>query len=492
LGENESHIAVATNSPNIKVFEISTSNCYILKGHSDIVLSLDTFPKDAYTLISSSKDNTVRVWKFSTTFTDGICYFYGSGHTHSVTAIATPHFQTSFFVSGSEDTTLKIWKIPKQVSSVSLKPDIGIPLTARLTQHAHEKTINSVTISPNDQLIASGSQDKTAKIWSVDELKLLGVIRGHRKGIWCLQFSPVDQVLVTSSADATIKIWALTDYSCLKTFQGHDCSVLKVMFIDRGMQFISSATDGNIKIWNLKNNECVKTIDAHNDKIWALTKSNDENLLITGGSDSLILIWNDVTVKEKEEMAVKQENQVKSEQTLLNLMHKKKWSKALKLAIRLDHPFRALSIIKETLIETNGFNEIDNILLDLREDQLLSLLDYALIWNTNSKHYIVSQCVLKAVFKKIPSKEFIKTPDIKQKIEKLMPYTERHLNRLTRLQQYVTFVDFVWEQIKLPQINTNDLNVSMNSISIDNINENIEDLSGTEYITLNDSDDESD
>jgi len=192
-------------------------------------------------------------------------------------------------------------------------------------------------------------------------------------------------------------------------------------------------------------------------------------------------------VKEKEEVAVKQENQVRSEQTLLNLMQKKKWSKALKLAIRLDHPYRALSIIKETLIETNGLDEMNTILLDLREDQLLTLLDYALIWNTNSKHYIASQCILRAVFEKIPSKELIKTQDFKQKIEKLMPYNERHLNRLTRLQQYVTFVDFVWEKIKLPEVNSSDLNLVMNKISIES--ENVEDINGSQYVTLDDDSD---
>lgn len=73
-----------------------------------------------------------------------------------------------------------------------------------------------MAVSPNDKLVATGSQDKTAKLWNTENCVLLGVFSGHKRGIWCVQFSPVDQVLATSSADGTVKIWDLQDFSCLK------------------------------------------------------------------------------------------------------------------------------------------------------------------------------------------------------------------------------------------------------------------------------------
>lgn len=73
-----------------------------------------------------------------------------------------------------------------------------------------------MAVSPDDKLIATGSQDKLAKLWTCDGFVLLGICRGHQRGVWCVQFSPVDQVLATSSADGTIKLWSLQDYSCLK------------------------------------------------------------------------------------------------------------------------------------------------------------------------------------------------------------------------------------------------------------------------------------
>lgn len=120
-----------------------------------------------------------------------------------------------------------------------------------------------MAIAPNDKLLATGSQDRTAKLWALPQCQLLGIFSGHRRGLWCVQFSPMDQVLATASADGTIKLWALQDFSCLKvscphpqawpppdaishlliptpqTFEGHDASVLKVAFVSRGTQLLS-------------------------------------------------------------------------------------------------------------------------------------------------------------------------------------------------------------------------------------------------------------
>ena len=67
---------------------------------------------------------------------------------------------TSFLVSGSQDLTLKLWPLP---SDLALKKH-QLSLRAEVTEKAHDKDINAIVVSPNDKLIATGSQDKTAKV----------------------------------------------------------------------------------------------------------------------------------------------------------------------------------------------------------------------------------------------------------------------------------------------------------------------------------------
>jgi WD40 repeat protein len=118
--------------------------------------------------------------------------------------------------------------------SLSIRHHGNLPISSS------RQDINSVAVSPNDKLLASGSQDRMAKLWSLGAPgagpALLGVFRGHKRGVWAVCFSPVDQVLASSSADGTAKLWSLQDYSCLKvhgpTYSEHSSfGLISVFFV---------------------------------------------------------------------------------------------------------------------------------------------------------------------------------------------------------------------------------------------------------------------
>ena len=86
IGEGEGHLAVATNSEQVKIFERTTFSCQVLTGHTGIILCLDSCPGEQL-LGTSSKDRSIRVWRIG----EGgqfHCVAMGIGHTHSVGAIA--------------------------------------------------------------------------------------------------------------------------------------------------------------------------------------------------------------------------------------------------------------------------------------------------------------------------------------------------------------------------------------------------------------------
>lgn len=86
LGPGDSHIVVATNSPQLKVFELSTSHCQILYGHTETILALDVFRKGLM-FVSCAKDKSIRVWRMNK---DGrvVCVAQGLGHAHGVGAVS--------------------------------------------------------------------------------------------------------------------------------------------------------------------------------------------------------------------------------------------------------------------------------------------------------------------------------------------------------------------------------------------------------------------
>uniref|UniRef100_A0A8D0CJK8 Transducin beta like 3 n=1 Tax=Scleropages formosus TaxID=113540 RepID=A0A8D0CJK8_SCLFO len=446
LGRKDSHIVVATNSPQLKVFELSTCNCQILYGHTDTVLAVDVFRKGRM-FVSCAKDRTVRVWRMHLESGLVACVAQGSGHVSAIGSIACSRLKENFLVSGSQDCTIKVWELPESFGAGG-QTGIAEQIVARVTEKGHDKDVNSLAISPNDKLVASGSQDRTAKLWSLTNLSLLGVFRGHRRGIWCVQFSPLDQVLASSSADGTVKLWSLQDFSCLKTFEGHDASVLKVIFLSRGMQLLTSGSDGLLKLWTIKTNECVKTLDAHQDKVWGLHTSSKDNMVVTGSVDSSIILWEDVTEKELLEEQVKREDQILKLQELSNLLLEGRYLKALGLAISLDQPHTVLRVIKGIRQGESGHRKVEETITRLRQDQKESVLRYCAVWNTNARSCLDAQVVIQVLLQHESPELLLQYQGVRGILEGLLPYTERHMQRIGRLMQASMFLDYLWQKMR--------------------------------------------
>ena len=91
VGEGESHVAVATNSEEVKVFERESGSCQLLSQHSGVVLSLSS-SLDGKLLATGSKDNTLRLWKIDANTRLFDCIAMGTGHTHAIGAVALSRY----------------------------------------------------------------------------------------------------------------------------------------------------------------------------------------------------------------------------------------------------------------------------------------------------------------------------------------------------------------------------------------------------------------
>ncbi|XP_014472392.1 PREDICTED: transducin beta-like protein 3 [Dinoponera quadriceps] len=443
LGANDTHVALATNSCDIKLYDIASMNCRLLCGHTDIVLALATTQANANLLISSAKDNSVRVWLLDDKMTNVSCIGRAVRHTASVGSIAISQMSTKFFVSISQDSCLKLWELSDELESHVTGQEL--PLNVSHTVLAHPRDINCVTVSPNDRLIATASQDKTAKLWSAEDLQLLGVFHGHRRGVWCVRFSPVDQVLLTTSADCTMKLWSLSELNCLKTLEGHESSVLRGEFLSRGMQLITAGGDGLLKLWNIKTSECVSTFDQHESRIWTLAVTKDQKHIISGGNDSLLVIWRDVTEEKRTQAVKKQEQLAFKEQLLRNLLDSGHLDSALELALQLEQPYRVFKVAEALLKEGN--DHLLNTINALDADFKALLLRYAVTWNTNSRNSHAAQVIISGLMTEIGAGK-LHPSGLSSALEAAIPYTDRHFKRLTKLLQDLHLLTYTTNRMK--------------------------------------------
>ncbi|KAI0931517.1 hypothetical protein AcW1_001095 [Taiwanofungus camphoratus] len=406
-----------------------------------------------------------------------------------------------FMFTGSQDRTIKMWDL-SGVPTTYVGPGEGeeeatVKCKSLTTHKAHDKDINSLDVAPNDRLLVSGSQDRTAKVWEIDyvvtgsgssrsvrgETRLLGTCKGHKRGVWCVRFGRAERVLATGSGDKTVRLWSLDDFSCLKTFEGHTNSVLRVDFVNTGMQMVSSASDGLVKLWNVREEECMATMDNHEDKVWALAVSTDESTIVSGAADSVVTFWEDCTEEQEMEKETKRAEMVQKEQDFLNYLSLHDYRNAIQLALAMEQPGRLHALFKSlqstaspavapsaSAPSLTGHPAVDEVLRTLAGADLARLLRYVRAWNASARTSGVAQRVLHAVVKLRAAEDVVRafgegdavgvTADagglavvrkrndtgataLKDWVEAMIPYTERHLARMERLFQDSYVVDYM-------------------------------------------------
>ncbi|KAJ6360440.1 hypothetical protein OIU77_004455 [Salix suchowensis] len=465
LGEEEKFLAVATNLEQVQVYDMESMSCsYVLAGHTEIVLCLDTCVSSSGRplLVTGSKDNTTRLWNSESRNCIGV----GTGHMGGVGAVAFSKKWKNFFVSGSSDRTIKVWSL----DGISDDADQPINLKTKAVVAAHDKDINSLAIAPNDSLVCSGSQDRTACVWRLPDLVSVVVLKGHKRGIWSVEFSPVDQCVITASGDKTIKIWAITDGSCLKTFEGHTSSVLRASFLTRGSQFVSCGADGLVKLWTVKTNECTATYDKHEDKVWALAIGKKTEMFATGGGDAVVNLWYDSTASDKEEAFHKEEEGVLRGQELENAVLDADYNKAIQIAFELRRPNKLFELFSELCRKKEGSSQIEKALHVLGKEEIHQLFQYVREWNTKPKLCHVAQYVLFGVFKILPPKEILEIKGIGELLEGLIPYSQRHLSRIDRLVRSTFLLDYTLNgmSVIVPDTNATEMKDAGNKLSVEN------------------------
>jgi len=109
--------------------------------------------------------------------------------------------------------------------------------------------LTQLAFSPDGTLLASGSNDRTVRLWSVSSLTERQVLEAHSEVVLSVAFSPDGTLLATGSADDTICLWRVADGVLLNTLRPYSGDVTSVAFSPDGSVLVA-ATEGTIRLWH--------------------------------------------------------------------------------------------------------------------------------------------------------------------------------------------------------------------------------------------------
>jgi WD40 repeat protein len=189
---------------------------------------------------SGYESGKVRIWDLTT----GMCLSEFEAHNGKVHAMCRVKNASQFATAGA-DAMVKVWSFStdKNVSD-------GSSVVINDPDHVlvgHTGPVLSVT-SVSRQVLLTGSEDCTARVWSLADGSCLRIFVGHSQAVTTV--AVVDPItFLTGSKDTTIKVWDGLSASCIRTYTGHSGTVTSVSTTFQSGTFISASEDQTVKLW---------------------------------------------------------------------------------------------------------------------------------------------------------------------------------------------------------------------------------------------------
>jgi serine/threonine protein kinase len=227
-------------------------------GHSDGNVSV--WDLDSGTKLHAFKRNEAAIWSVS---------FAGSN---------------SQVLAASHDWSVTLW-------------DAKTPLIPARVYEGHESAAQAVAFtSAEGPFFASGSADKTVKLWNPGSEALVRTYKGHKDFVTALSFSNDGKTLASGSLDGGVRLWSTTANRLIRQLSVHKVKVTGLSFSPTAEHLASGDEDGVVRIWDYKKGRAARTLSVSGPGVASLMYSPDGRKLAVAHADGFVKVW-DAAVK---------------------------------------------------------------------------------------------------------------------------------------------------------------------------------------------------
>jgi len=257
-----------------------------LVGHSHFVSDV-VISSDGQFALSGSWDRTLRLWDINT----GATTRRFTGHTGDVLSVAFSADNRQI-VSGSRDKTIKLWNTLAECKYT-------------MNDESHTEWVSAVRFSPSvsNPVIVSSGWDKKVKVWNLHNCKLRTDHIGHTGYVNTVTVSPDGSLCASGGKDGNVMLWDLNESKHLYTLNADE--TINALTFSPNRYWLCAAAGASIKIWDLESKKLVDVAKpevigtgkkgAVAPDVLSLAWSADGQTLFAGYTDNTIRIWSVVS-----------------------------------------------------------------------------------------------------------------------------------------------------------------------------------------------------
>jgi WD40 repeat protein len=193
-------------------------------------------------------------------------------------------------------TTLRIVRAGLLLLLVGLLPDLRAqqPSPVLQTFKGHDDPVYAVAFSADNKYVATGSFDKSIRIWDAatgKQFRAFAGPQGHTGLVLTLAVSLDGTQLATGSIDNTARTWDFPGETPLRAID-LPAEGLGVALSADGTKSVVALKDGTVKVFNQADGKELYVLKGHEGPVTQVAMTANNTLLVTTGSDRTIRFWN--------------------------------------------------------------------------------------------------------------------------------------------------------------------------------------------------------